>query len=416
MSQEPCSSFDNRALLAEWSKVKKPGLPAESLKRLGDAFPLSFSWGDFSVGIPQITQAISPNHRYYVAAYRWLQPNEPLMTSSDLNRCRSEFGLDSLPLATFAEEVAARCSLIQQTHPVLKNWIEKRVALLAFHFDRPVFDYAEGHRVAKKLRELSDAAMALYFQGHYVEAATVASDGVSDSLLAAGSTVNAVLSKHNCTLQASIMMPYSGDPNSIPLLEPLELVSHNRQKASQIWSHLQVPATNLVIVGETKPPQHIGFWVPVISADQTKSLPGAPWAFQRMEGSAVFRDDPPPLTGFDTKLEGEWLRYIRNDLVEPVFLSLPYFHTDDRTGIDKVVAVLNIDAIPASVDWKRSFHREWTDKAVQAAAPFVEVAIKCAKIRYMSLIKQRTQKLDSLTGWTNLIGEQFTGLLEANDE
>lgn len=136
-----------------------------------------------------------------------------------------------------------------------------------------------------------------------MQAAAAKAQEISENALEAGaSAVCDVLGKGKCRFSANLMVPVPLRGSSGPGYVPNSVAESNSRKASELWNHSMVSNICLLIVAETKGSSHSGFWVPLMRGEDDADLPGAAAAYYRMEANGVFKDDLPPLTGFQKHL------------------------------------------------------------------------------------------------------------------
>jgi len=178
-----------------------------------------------------------------------------------------------------------------------------------------------------------------------------------------------------CHVSANLMVPGRID-RPLPTCSPGSSAEMVRKRADDLWAGLYCDR-RLLIVGETKGAGHVGFWVPAAKGSSGEELPGAPYAYLRMAGQAVFRDDLPPLEGLPDTVRRKWHEYMTRHFSERLFVSLPMLVPDSAmpgTG-SIVVAVLNLNASPQKEEaWYRAYHPEWLRIAQGRVAEFAEIA------------------------------------------
>ncbi|HEY9681075.1 MAG TPA: hypothetical protein V6C86_05785 [Oculatellaceae cyanobacterium] len=393
-------------------QVGKPHPIAEFFKRAGDVLPVALKfWGEAEVSIPAASKGFTPNHRHYTVAYRFLNPSAPLFELPDVLRMRRELKLDEEE-KDFLEKVRAQCHDVQKKHPKLANWIQKRVALLDLgHPSGPNGDFKYA---LKGNQDLLYAAQALAIRREHSNALALADKVLQQSLNLAACAVHYVFTKEACDLTANLMLPVKEtevDSKTLKVISGCARYDRNFDKAKELWQAAPAADTKLVILAETAESDYGGFYVPMSHGEGGAVLPGAPHAFKHMEASAVLVDDLPELTGFPGSLRTAWNSYVAHDIKDALFLSIPF--TEKVDTAKKVRAVLNVNIGTSNAGWRRAYHRQWTDKATDAAWNPVELALralrlKCAILRENGQILLDSGRIES----DNLIESHTVKLLE----
>jgi hypothetical protein len=140
----------------------------------------------------------------------------------------------------------------------------------------------------------------------------------------------------------------------------------NARRAQELWRN-DFPNANrsLVIVSETAPGQHLGYWLPLTP----KPLPGACEAFKRGHGVAVFKQYLPSLVdyGLSAEIDSRWKSDLETHLEESMFVSIPLRGLGDSK---RIAGVVNININTARPDdWLRAYHREWLDIVERNISP-----------------------------------------------
>jgi hypothetical protein len=343
---------------------------------------ISLGAGPIKLGAPKnLFRALTLEHRLRHATWRWLRPHEPLCGLKDMPALQKLSGLDHLGTSEFARHVGEHCLENIRKHPLLRRWIDKRLALLDFVASPPKAD-PEEHDIGASLRQNIIIATALLTDGRVVEALDLAERVSAKALGAAAVSVKRVLGKLDCRLSANLMIATILTDNGAPRAGTSRVSKDNAARATELWNgYAKSGEPCLVVVAETTKANHLGFWVPMIQGKQRVHLPGAPTAFFTLAGDAVFQDDLPSLSdAFDEKLDRRWNSYMTEHFKEHMFVSLPL--RLQTTAGSAVGAVLNINATPHQDDgWRRAYHREWLGAAQDRAAPFLEIAYWAAHLR-----------------------------------
>jgi hypothetical protein len=329
-----------------------------------------------------IFRNLTIDSRYRYAAWKWLRPNQPTLGLKDLSALKKLAGLDHLDLAAFLPSLAAHCTEMRRQHPALKYWIQRRHSLIEFNLHPPLHVPEPLRETEVNLRFALIQVLSAFYQKFFTEAVALAeslSTLAMEAAARAAFSVFAVDPKSPCHLSANLMVPTGLAGSDGPGYVPTHIARQNAARASELWSETNAKRC-LVIVAETSEAQHIGFWAPLVFGDNGESLPGAPEAFQQMEGSAVFKEDLPPFSGFSAKVQAKWRAYMLSHFAEKMFVSLP-LKVPTPTGGTLVAAVLNVNANPPDEDgWKRAYHKEWLAIARDRVAPFVEVAYHAFRV------------------------------------
>jgi hypothetical protein len=362
------SIHDTRAVADYFERaVKRPWLPFKAVPAQVEVeiakVPVKIAFSK------EAWRSLTAGKRYSRAAWMWLRPAEPRLTTKDLAGLRAAVGLDHVHLQTFALRVIEACREITRDHAQLMPWGEYRVAALEFEAHPPPAPAAELIETATRLRSLNIRAHHLHYAAPS-DAQVLARQTVDAALEGAGRAVMQLFTAEEGAFSANLMVPIVS--TDVPY-KPTPVAGRNAEIASALWGGIQAER-RLVVVGETRRSSHLGFWIPLARGEHGAVLPGAPTAFLQSRGHAVFKDDPPPLTGFGEAMQLRWRQYMATEFRERLFLSLPYLYPD--RGTLRPVAVLNVNVDTTDLSgWLRAHHKEWLRLARDRVQPFVEIAM-----------------------------------------
>lgn len=373
-SDQLCEYFKGHVQKPPW----RPWLGA-----IDESVDISMDLGPVKIGkLKDIFRNLTNESRYQYAAWKWLQPNPPTLGLKDLSGLKKFAGLDHLDLAAFLPSLGAYCTEMRRQYPALKYWIQRRHSLIEYLLQPPLHVPEELRETEINLRHILIQVLSVFYQERFTEAVDLAkslSALAMEAAARAAFSVFAIDVKSRCPLSANLMVPTTLADANGPGYVPTSTAAKNAARAAELWRETTAHRC-LVIVAETAEAQHIGFWTPLVYGDKGNSLPGAPEAFQQMEGSAVFKEDLPPFAGFPAKVQAKWSAYMLNHFAEKMFVSLP-LKVPTPTGGTIVPAVLNVNAQPPDEDgWKRAYHKQWLSIARDRVAPFTEVAYHAFRV------------------------------------
>ncbi|MFZ0680768.1 hypothetical protein [Candidatus Binatus sp.] len=352
------------------------------------------------------------------AARRWLRPNFPCLSVADLGRLQREAALDDVDLAAFASEIKYECLQLSRDHPELMFWIRKRTALLDYILEPPKQPSSESLRGVIGLHQgLMQAVSYVYSMDNMEAVAGMADDLSATALNAAAQEVCSILGKGPCYVNANLMVPLKMTNGSEPVFSPAGTTAAV-ERSNKLWAGRTSAARCLMVVAETEDAGHLGFWVPLARTADGGDLPGAPTAYFRLSGDAVFKDDLPDLIGFADDLNRDWQDYIVKHLHEDLFVSLPFLvpGAPPPSSATTVAAVLNVNVRPSDAEsWRRGYHKEWKDIATGRAAPFIEVAFHAFLVKMEAYRRAGGSFVPLDTGvkpWNTLPGSQVVRYIE----
>ena len=324
--------------------------------------------GPLSVGLKlPLINRFARSQAFRFAAWLWLRPNHPCW--DDIDSLQNRVGLEKY---AFAPTLRTMVLELLREHEALRLWIERRLALLEFRTNAPTNGFEDLQHTASLLRRGLLHALKIVDRGDRVNAMALANQIARDALLGAGQAAMEVLGQGGCPFNANLMLRIRLVSNTVHF-ESGTIASRNSDGACALWDGIRARHA-LVILEEAGEPEHAGFWAPLASGTNGEYLPGASEAFGSMIGSAVFKNDLPPLRGFETATENRWHGHMRSAFRERMFVSLPLTVASEGQP-KRVLAVLNVNAEPSSEDgWRRAYHRQWLAVAKDRVAQFVEVA------------------------------------------
>lgn len=326
--------------------------------------------------------------RVKYASYYWYFPfedGEHSTLESGVPYVQAKSGLSHLTRREFVDQLKNEATRLEQDHPRLASWIRFRSALL--EFEEPVDRPHQLREVELVLRNELFRIVGVWFDPSAAPEAL--DDLIAKALRAAAQAVHAVLGgSSGGRLTASIMLPARNPSHALAFLRRVGLpVDTAAQRSQELWSDLPEKDREacLVIVAEAvvqDSPRHVGFWVPLARGNGGAKLPGAPEAYSNLVGSTVFCHDVPPLKGFGDELSLKWKTHITSHVRGRHFVSVP-FVVSDASGGDFAAAIVNVNADPGEGDeWFRALHKNWLQRATDAAAPFAEVAFHAIRARF----------------------------------
>ncbi len=325
-----------------------------------------------------LVNRLARDQAFRYAAWLWLRPNHP--SWEDIDSLKARVGLEKF---AFAPGLKAVVLEYLREHEALRLWIERRVALIELTTDAPTESFEDLQHTAFALRRELFHAVTILNRGDRTNARALAIQIARSALLGAGQVCMRVLGKNGCPFSVNLMLRTRLEPAAFHF-KPGTLESINAQNAAALWRGIQAKHA-LIIAEEAGEPEHTGFWVPLKVGENGDYLPGASQAFNSMIGSAVFKNDLPPLDGFEKSVEDRWHGHMRAAFQERLFVSLPLTAPSDGQT-SRVVAILNVNAEPdlASDGWRRAYHNAWLAIAKDRVAQFVEAAF------FAHLIKRAT--------------------------
>lgn len=358
-------------------------LPLESLH-------LPFDWGN----IKAYAQKKLLPQKIEWAAWKWFQP--PSDKEDDWQRkllnIRKSAQLEHLQLWEFRDGIARQKDLWLKRHPVLKNWLRRRIAQLDWLCDG--MDYSHlgefvkmAGRATTSLQRDSMTLLALAIRflddldGFKLECDRLA----STALEMAGHCLGFLFANEEFKTCANLMVPFQNNSDNVPFYLPPNSIHGMTDTALRLWKHFNPASESLVVVAESEDAKDLGFWVPLCVSDEANYLPGAPEAFAQNRSNTVYRDDPPLLTsrGFTKHQQNCWYGFLENSFKERLFISIPLQIKLDG-GRTSTIAVFNVNAIPSTENqngWSRAYHKEWLDIAQSCLAPMIHIAFEAIEIR-----------------------------------
>lgn len=323
-------------------------------------------------GLGRGYKRISRGYRFDIALWRWVLPREPLLKSSQLKALQVNVGLESLDYKAFLSELKSRCNKLNQDHGKLGYWLRRRIALLEH----------ELNNVPSLPSELSELQTSLLLQ--LVTVMLPVNTAPDYTAHVFGKFIQKCLDAAAMAALSAFSESYNELYCNANLMLPVRLPVENQtltsapafQHAEGLWDDADDGDRVLMVVYETRnETEHIGFWTPLSHRGQNNCrLPGAPTAYYEMKGSAVFKDDPPLLSGFSDQLRTRWNNYMTNEFQEDMFISLPLISPVDKTK--KPIAVLNINVnIAGDLRLYRAYHEQWLQVARDRATPFINLAV-----------------------------------------
>ncbi len=367
--------------LSEYFAKNFPDPWWQSLFKIDTSRDVDVDLGNFKARLP--LQALRPftiSPLLTIAAKRFIRPPGHYPTREELARLHAAVGLTNLKESEFAEKLRDRCVELQHLHEPLSRWIRRQLALIDFMLTPPPEMSPDSRRAAIALRNLIARTMALLPVSP--SAAFNLAEQISRDALRAAALATCSVFGGECHVSANLMVPVRND-RPLPTLTPGSAAELVRQRADALWAGLSSDR-RLLIVAETRGAGHIGFWAPAAKGTNGRELPGAPYAYLRMGGQAVFKDDLPRLDGFPGGIGTKWHQYMQQHFNESLFVSLPILFPDSAlAGTGSVVAaVLNVNASPQREEtWFRAYHEEWLRIAQARVAEFAEAAYYAFQIQ-----------------------------------
>ena len=349
-------------------------------------------------------------------AGRWLRPNSPCLGVEELGQLQSELGLTDIELRDFAKEIRYECLQLTRDHPELALWVRRRCTLLDLVLEPPAQPSSDSVRAQIGLHQTLMQAVSYVYSVSDTAAIVGMVDELSATALnAAAQEVCLILGKGAAYVNANLMVPLR------PSSTVLNFNPGSRdavERAERLWQTRVTAEKCLMVVAETESAGHLGFWVPLARGPSGFDLPGAPAAYFRLAGNAVFKDDLPDLVGFSTALNQDWHDYVRNYLHEDLFVSLPFLvpAAPPPSAATVVASVLNVNVRPNNADsWRRAYHKEWMEIATARAAPFIEVAMQAFMVKMEAYRRAHRDFVALDTGsapWNTLPGSEVVRLIE----
>lgn len=327
-------------------------------------------------------------HKYKIARWQWLLPREDPYGLDDLPRLQRFCGLDHIGLEPFRSELRVVCLELREEHPKLSLWIDKRIALLDFKRGRVQDLPQDKVYLGIMFRQSQMLAQNLVHKGEFKDAAKMARQLANEAMHAAGQVAKLHLARDvskQWQISANLMVPYDFTDLSREDFFPDDISKTNNEKASTLWRSIGNIRKCLVAVAETPDAGHLGFWVPLSSGAINMQLPGAPEAFHKLEGKAIFKEDLPPLTGFSAELTAAWINYMINEVNGHVILSTPFISPKSPSqSFEDVVAVFNMHISPHDESLKRAYHKEWLTVVSKQISQFIEVSYNATRFRILA--------------------------------
>lgn len=299
------------------------------------------------------------------AVARWLQPEA--LGLDDIDRLRWESKLDYLDTKSFVLALKDACKEVGIQDEPLKLWIFNRTSLLDYLLFPPSGQSTDLLEADLKLGILLNRARG-FLELDPVRVREYAKKTLAQALESAANATSRILGPkpEDSQVWANLMVPINKDQLQSTFFSQGTGVNENINRARKLWQHTPQQASKvLVVVAETNEENnHFGFWVPVYDRGSLV-LPGAPTAFVKCEGSAVFKDDLPHLINFCHEQNQAFQNYMNFHFKESLFVSLP-LTLESSANNRRVVAVLNVNVIPRSPDsWRRAYHLEWLREATK---------------------------------------------------
>jgi hypothetical protein len=320
---------------------------------------------------PLVTRAVrrlTRARRARSAVWKWLQPS-PELGLGELDELQSSTGFLNLTRHVFVSNLKHDTLFTTRRHPLLSLWGLRRAALLDFELER----------VSPLSPELADVATALRRAlveralSHRLGDRAASGRLMNAALGAAALAVGQVFAQDSATRLTANLMIWHAEGDVLPVCND-DVCRSNRQKADDLWAGVNHTG-RLAILAESAGSAHRGFWVPIAASDDGTFLPGACRAYALGSGHAVFRDDLPPLHGFD-RISNKWRDYMERTFSSDLFVSLPFHSPSASETWAAHSAVLNVNAAASDMTaWRRAYHPQWLELARQAALQFVEVAL-----------------------------------------
>jgi hypothetical protein len=292
---EPINSHDESSLSAYFRDNIGDGSWLENLSSNVDAAQeVDVDLGKAKIPLPlkifrplaislSVTTAVSEVASTFIAESR----------DAGFARLRRAVLLTDLTERAFAEKLRDRCHELRYALPTLSRWIQRQIALVDLRISPPSDMPSDSVRAAIALRHGLFEAMAVLPISPSA-AAGLAGQILRNALRTAAFATCSVFGGE-CQVSANLMVPVRRDRplQSFAVDSP---AAEAQARADTLWSVLDADR-RLLVVAETKGAGHIGFWLPLASATNGEELPGARYAYRRMTGHAVFKDDLPPLEG-----------------------------------------------------------------------------------------------------------------------
>jgi hypothetical protein len=148
-------------------------------------------------------------YRYDYALWKWLRPNEPTMGIKELSALQKQVALTHVEPSAFRAALYHRCQDKLREQAQFKLWISKRMALLEYLLDPPIFGPSSLADVCPAYRLAQMQAQALFCLGDYAKALDTAEEIGRKALIAAGQSAVSVLFDGQIDFQANLMLPAS---------------------------------------------------------------------------------------------------------------------------------------------------------------------------------------------------------------
>jgi hypothetical protein len=392
-----------------------PGRRLASLAIAGaSASDFKFKLPIGEISIPGgIVRFFSKTYLKEIAARQWLNPNQPVLGLSDLPHIQSEYGFAN-GFKEFARDIQRHSEKLEQAHPQLALWIQRRNALLDFLLDPP--KARSGHErgaqflLHHRLIQLVSYLYALHPLDYVI---ALADELAAQALTDAGVETSQCLGTGPCHFNANLMMPIAFNISRDSLMSAKGAAAGH---AREVWAACPLFDRCLIIAAETEDAGHLGFWVTLARGNQNQHLPGASSAFLNMEPNAVFKNDLPDLEGFPDQMDAAWKAYMQSHFHQDLFISLPFLvplSAENPSG-RKVAAVININIQSGDKRWKRAYHKEWLEEVMDRVSPLAEIAFFAIQVKVEAAKRSGGLKWEIDTGaetWNRLPGANVERLV-----
>jgi hypothetical protein len=334
---------------------------------------LAISVNGYDIGLkaPGFWKNFTQGPRIDYCVWRWLLPKHQCLKVDQLKALQVVSNLVYLSHEDFLDHLIRGCRDFEIKHPELKLWIRRRIALAEMG----------KHKTPEIPESLISAKWNFMFGLMYVTSlyqkdiglAKQKAQGLFADLLDAAATAALSTMSSDChrwRCESNFMIPVCFNGN-----HPPAAYVDNFEKAKRIWGELPGERVLMVLAENSDDPMHLGFWVPLRTGNDSEFIPGAPDAYEHMLGTAVFKDDLPPIAGFSIGIQNFWKGYMSNDFGHKMFISLPVIacHEAQKRA---PVGVFNINLIPPA-DTEvcyLAYHHQWLRLAQDRAAPFLQMA------------------------------------------
>ncbi len=340
----------------------------------------SFEFQGFKVGLDfgKLLSGFTSESRIEFVAWEWLLADADL---DDIGKLRQVFRFETLDDARFCAQIRDACRKIAREHPELRLWVRRRLALLELKTSSVLNLSPETLGMAAQINIGVMGAQALLTRAPN-EVATAAGKMLVQGLKAVGVLASQILCARpsECRFRANLMIAIKNGAQNGPLFaEPVSAA--NVQAAGQLWEGTPPSEEILAVVAESSSQTEFrGFWVPAYRPNQP-SVPGAGLAYARCQGTAVFADDLPQLSGVNDNVAARWSNYVRENFSGGFFVSLPLKLDIDSSG-PMAYAVVNVNIYPNNGDGRRAYHSQWLNLVQQQTAALLLEIYKA----YMLLI------------------------------